>query len=45
MTELADHLQQALETTEAKITAGSSKGLRKARMSFETFSSGEMLFV
>ena len=41
VSELADHLQQALETTEEKIASGSTKGLQKARVSFEAFSSGE----
>ena len=41
MSELADHLQQALETTEEKIASSSTKGLQKARVSFEAFSIGE----
>ena len=41
VSELADHLQQALETTEEKIASGSTKGLQRARVSFEAFSSGE----
>ena len=41
VSELADHLQQALETTEDKIASGSTKGLQRARLSFEAFSVGE----
>ena len=41
ISELADHLQVALETTEEKITSSSTKGLQKARTSFEAFSIGE----
>jgi predicted component of type VI protein secretion system len=38
--ELSNNLQQALETTEAKITSGSAKSVQRAKLSFETFSTG-----